>query len=56
MIICSNEKCKYWKNIKGEHCPECGAKTVKLGFIEGTRLLNKKRAYKKDNKSSKRRL
>lgn len=47
MLLCSNVTCSYVKSIKGNFCPQCGAKTKKYGFIDAMRIIHDKNAFKK---------
>lgn len=52
-MMCSNIECNNVNNIKEDYCPECGAKTFKPGPIEGFRMINAKKNFKKHMDSSK---
>jgi len=42
ITICSNVECSNVKNIKGDCCPECGAKFIKIGMKELLNLIQNK--------------
>ena len=49
---CSNIKCSFIKNAKGNFCPMCGSETISPGFKEELKLMSAKKRYGKNSEQS----